>query len=164
MPKWREEELRKYIEEKRYIETLERLHHENSKQYPIARVINKKNTDKKRMVFTYDSDENYIMMIMSYLLYEYDSCLMPNVYSFRRDTGVKKAIKTITAHPCIDQMYSYKIDIQDYFNSVSIHLLLPQLQELPQPLPPLQQEPLREQPLPWEQPYENGELPSSWYP
>ena len=128
MPKTRMEELRNYIEEKRYIDALNRFCSENDSPYPQVRVLNKKNTNKKRVVFTYDTDENYVLMMMSYLLYEYDTCLMPNVYSFRRDTGVKKAIKTITAHPDIDRMYSYKVDIQDYFNSVDIEKLLPLLQ------------------------------------
>ena len=39
-------------------------------------------------------------------------------------------MQDLISHPRIDAMYSYKLDIHDYFNSVNIDLLLPRLREI----------------------------------
>ena len=53
-----------------------------------------------------------------------------NCYSFRRVLGVKKAISTITKNPNIDNMYAYKVDIRNYFNSIDVDKLLIMLNEV----------------------------------
>ena len=97
--------------------------------------IGKMGKTKKRTVYLFQHDENYILKMLTYLLYEYDHLFSPNLFSFRQNSGVKNAIHYITHHK-IDTMYGYKVDIQNYFNSIDIQLLLPQLQK------DLQDEPL----------------------
>ena len=58
-----------------------------------------------------------------------------NCYSFRRVVGVKKAISTITNAPNIDNMYAYKVDIKNYFNSINIDMLLPILEKVVEDVP-----------------------------
>ena len=43
--------------------------------------------------------------------------------------GVKKAISKLMHHKYVNLMYSYKLDISDYFNSVDAQILLPELKE-----------------------------------
>ena len=52
-----------------------------------------------------------------------------NLYSFRKEIGVKKAITELVKKPNITSLYSYKVDIHDYFNSVDTDMLLPLLKK-----------------------------------
>ena len=102
-----------------------------SLSYPQKRLINKVGSNKKRTVYTFSREENYILKILAFILIrEYDYCLTDNLYSFRVNHDVKKAIGRIINHPDIDQYYSYKIDVSDYFNSIDIDRLLTMLQDI----------------------------------
>ncbi len=97
---------------------------------PQMRVLNKKNTAKKRVVFTCPPAENMVLKMMAWCLQQYDSLMAKNLYSFRQNIGVKQAVQDLIRQPDIDAMYSYKLDIHDYFNSVNIEKLLPKLREI----------------------------------
>lgn len=96
---------------------------------PKKTLINKK-AGKKRAVYTFCREENYVLKLISYLLKDYDHIFAPNLYSFRKNTGVKKAIDNILRIRNLDSMYVYKIDISNYFNSVDVEILLPLLQDV----------------------------------
>ena len=66
--------------------------------------IGKMGKTKKRTVYLFQHDENYILKMLTYLLYEYDHLFSPNLFSFRQNSGVKNAIHYITHHK-IDTMY-----------------------------------------------------------
>ena len=63
-------------------------------------------------------------MLTHLLVREYDYLFSPNLYSFRVNSGVKKAIRKITRTHGIDNYYSYKIDISNYFNSIDVERML----------------------------------------
>ena len=60
---------------------------------------------------------------------KYDFLFANNLYSFRHHIGVKHAIKRITHASKIQQMWSYKADISNYFNSVPVDKMLSILSE-----------------------------------
>ena len=124
------EDLREFIEQEEYLPIVKKVR--NPQEFPVPKmsVLNKKNTNKKRIVFSYDRSENYVLKMLAFLLLEYDSIFAPNLYSFRKKTGVKKAIADLTNQKTIGKMYSYKVDIHDYFNSIDIGMFLPKLKEL----------------------------------
>jgi len=63
-------------------------------------------------------------------LYCYDEKHPEGCYSFRRGYGAHKAIYQLANIPNISNMWCYKLDIHDYFNSISIPILLPILKEI----------------------------------
>lgn len=98
---------------------------------PTKHTINKIRTNKKRVIYTFNEDEMMILKVLSFLLLEkYNNIFAENCYSFRKNYSVKNAVRKIVNTTGISEMYGYKIDIQNYFNSVNIDKLLPVLREL----------------------------------
>lgn len=125
-----EKELQQFIGEKAYLEVLDRI---RTKGFPLPqkRLISKVNSDKKRVVYTYPTAENYLLKLLTYLLIRrYDQLFAPNLYSFRVRHGVKRAIQFLRGAEDLSAKFVYKVDIHDYFNSVDVELLLPRLQRI----------------------------------
>ncbi len=119
-----EQELLSFIQEKKYVRLVKQLVAGESFDYPTKKLINKMNSEKKRVVYTFGEDETWILKLMSYLLYRYDYIMPDNLYSFRKNYGARRAIRKMVDTKGIDEMYYYKADISDYFNSVDINKLL----------------------------------------
>jgi hypothetical protein len=81
-------------------------------------------------VYSFTQDEMWVLKLLSFLLYHYNDHQPDGVYSFRLGAGVHRAINKIVHTPNIKQMWCYKVDIADYFNSVTVKLLLPILREV----------------------------------
>lgn len=125
-----EKELQQFIEENAYVAVLERIR-TSGFSLPQKKLISKVNSDKKRVVYTYPTAENYLLKLLAYLLIRrYDRLFAPNLYSFRARHGVKQAILFLRGCQGLPARYVYKADIHDYFNSVDVTLLLPRLQRI----------------------------------
>ncbi len=124
-----EADLKSFIENEEYAKLLKDILNGKNFMPPRAVLLGKAKTDKKRTVFVYDREENYILKLIAHLLREYDGIFSPNLYSFRKDSGVKKAIKDILHRKGINGYFTYKLDISDYFNSVNVDNILPILQK-----------------------------------
>ena len=123
-------ELRRFIDSKGYIPVCSMI--ENGEPFPLPQksVISKLDTQKKRTVYTYPEAENMVLKLLTYfLLREYDGLFSEGLYSFRPNRTAKDAVRKLTRYPGIDQMYSYKADISNYFNSVPVDKLRPMLKE-----------------------------------
>jgi len=121
--------LREYIDGRKYIAVLDNIKNSIPFPYPRKYILNKMGVDKKRIVYTYNEAEKYVLKIIAFLLHEKDKIFADNLFSFRHDQGVKKAIASLVNRPDISEYYSYKLDIHDYFNSVNVERLLPRLQK-----------------------------------
>ena len=97
---------------------------------PEKKLINKMGTGKKRTVYCYSPEETRVLKLIAYLLYRYDDRFAPNCYAFRRGVRASDAIFRIRKALRGRKMWAYKLDIHDYFNSISIPILLPKLREL----------------------------------
>ena len=93
-------------------------------------LLNKAKNGKKRTVYTYNREENYILKLITHLLHEYDYIFAPNLYSFRKEYGVKNAARNILKIKDLSDYYVYKLDISNYFNSVDVDKLLPKLKSV----------------------------------
>lgn len=116
--RYEEADLKKYIEEKEYLPAAERI---CSGIFPIPekKLIRKMYTEKKRVVYTWPREENYVFKLLTFLLIRtYDGIFSDNLYSFRADYGISRAMGRILNAHGIGRMYSYKVDISNYFNSV----------------------------------------------
>ncbi|MDR2889937.1 MAG: hypothetical protein LBV33_08915 [Lachnospiraceae bacterium] len=91
---------------------------------PNKILINKMSTGKKRIVYSFAPDETMILKLLAYLLYRYEDFFADNLYSFRRNTGARQAIRRLRSHRLITEMYCYKVDISNYFNSINVDRLM----------------------------------------
>ena len=119
-----------FVANKSYIPTALELIRGMSLGVPRKITINKIGTDKKRVVYMFDKDKVEFLKLISYLLYKYDCCFAPNCFAFRRGIRVCEAIRSIHKSVKYKSMWAYKVDIQNYFNSISISILLPQLKKI----------------------------------
>ncbi len=121
--------LEQYILEKKYINIATKIVN-NTYVFSIPKKhsINKLNKKEKRIVYSYNEDEMMILKFISYLVsIKYDNKYYDNLYSFRKNISIKQAFYKIINTSNIDNLYGYKIDIHNYFNSVDIDILLPKL-------------------------------------
>lgn len=119
-----------FVSEQRYLPVVESWLRGESSSVPIKHLVNKMGSGKKRVVYSFSDDEMKVLKCLSFLLYRYDSELSPNCYSFRRGLSAHDAVLNVIH--AIDQrpMWGYKLDIHNYFNSISIPILLPILQSV----------------------------------
>ena len=131
LPEWMLKQLREYIDQQRYLAVADRIDAGSGFSHPKKSAISKMHSEKKRIVYTYPREENWALKFITYLLLRrYDHLFSPNLYSFRANTGVAHAIRDLSRIRGIDKMYSYKVDIRNYFNSIPIKQLLPMVKEV----------------------------------
>ena len=124
MRKSEQEDLTKFVDSREYLEVVSRLQESQQMSLPRIIEINKNGVNKKRAVFTFEREENFFLKMLAYILKEYDGLFCDNLYSFRNNTGVKKAIWRIVSNVDFCKAYSYKVDIHDYFNSINVDRVL----------------------------------------
>jgi hypothetical protein len=117
------QELTDFIDSKSYETVAVRIINGGSLSIPRKCLINKLGGGK-RVVYTFADDENKVLKLLSYLLYRYDHKQSRGCYSFRKGFGAHKAIHDIIGTYGISKMWCYKLDIKDYFNSISVPILL----------------------------------------
>ena len=150
--------MRKFIDEKRYEPVCEGILAGRPFPLPRRAVISKMGTDKKRIVYTYPTAENTVLKLLTWMiLRKYDRVFSDNLYSFRPGRTAKDAVRRLLKVSHGDgsfgsevryqknrphggelpgrtdvrttEMYAYKVDIHDYFNSIPVERLLPLVKE-----------------------------------
>jgi hypothetical protein len=96
----------------------------------IKKLVNKQGSDKKRAVFCYPQDETLVLKFLARRLHKYDAYFSPNCLAFRKDFSVRRALGGLIGTVREGEYFCYKLDVQNYFNSIDISLLLPMLKEL----------------------------------
>lgn len=126
-----------YVEQHLYLEEAEKIARGESLGIPERVVINKMGTGKKRIVYRFQPERMRVLKLIAHLLYRYDGIFSPNCYAFRRGLRPGDAIFRINKAIGGRQMWAYKVDIHDYFNSISIPILLSMLDKILEDDPPL---------------------------
>ncbi|MBE5955656.1 MAG: hypothetical protein E7253_04310 [Lachnospiraceae bacterium] len=126
----KEYDLLSFIETEEYLPLVKSISTGATFESPHKTYVNKMSSSKKRVVYTYGRVENYVLKMITFLLKEYDDIFADNLYSFRKNKGVKCAVENILQMEALKSYYTYKVDISDYFNSVNIEILLPMLSEI----------------------------------
>lgn len=122
-----EADLKRFIESGEYVGTMRRIE-ESGFSIPQKRYVNKVHSTRKRVVYIFPRDENYVLKLLTFLLIRrYDSIFAENLFSFRARHGVRTAVGFLKGLPDLSDKYVYKADISDYFNSVDVERLLPVL-------------------------------------
>ena len=121
--------LRTWITHRGYLPVAERIKDGSPFPHPCRKELSKLGSDKKRVVYTYPEDENRVLKLLTFLLQrKYDSLFADNLYSFRPRKGVRDAVLRLIRTKEIGELWSYKVDIRNYFNSVPVNRLLPLLE------------------------------------
>ena len=124
-------DLRAYIDHREYEPAVSRVLSGGAFSIPEKKLIRKLNTEKKRTVYLFPREENYVLKLLTFLLLRrYDSLFTDNLYSFRVSQGAGKALTHILHTPELRRMYSYKVDIRDYFNSIDADQMLEMLSRI----------------------------------
>ena len=128
-PKPLEKALRAFIDEKAWEPVVSRIREGRPFPLPRKAVISKQSSPKKRTVYVYPEAENTVLKLLTHLLLRrYDTLFSPNLYSFRPARNAKDAFRDLLKLPGIRGKYAYKADISNYFNSIPVKLLIPELQ------------------------------------
>ncbi len=122
-------DLRSFIDGEEYVAVASRIKNAEGFSAPQKTLISKSKAGRKRTVYTFSREENYVLKLISFLLRDYDYLFSPNLYSFRKESGVKKAAEDVIKIRGLDSRFVYKADISDYFNSVDVDILLPDLKK-----------------------------------
>ena len=135
---WHEfDEADSYVEREEYLPLAQKIAQGAGLSIPRKKIVNKMGTGKKRVVYSYAPEEMMLLKLIAFKLYDYDDHFAPNCYAFRRGKKASDAIFHITRAIGGRKMWAYKLDIHDYFNSISIEILLPMLAEMMAGDPPL---------------------------
>ncbi|MBQ5917050.1 MAG: group II intron reverse transcriptase domain-containing protein [Lachnospiraceae bacterium] len=117
-----------FIEAEKYTYYYEQLENGDfPKSFPHKLVVNKEDSNKKRIVYSYEEEENIVLKFIAYNLYAFDDVFSKNTYAFRRGYGVKDAIWRLKGSVKFEEYYCYKADISNYFNSIDVDMLLDKL-------------------------------------
>ncbi len=121
--------LRKLIDEEAYLPVCDAMKRGDRFPLPKKAVISKMSSQKKRTVYSYPEPENTVLKLLTWLLLrKYDGIFADNLYSFRPGRTAKDAVMRLTHIPGIRNMYAYKADISNYFNSIPVAPLLDMLE------------------------------------
>ena len=128
---WHEfKEADSYVEREAYLPLAQKIAQGERLGIPTKKIINKMGPGKKRVVYSYAPDEMTLLKLLAFKLYDYDGSFTPNCYAFRRGMKASDAIFHLNRAIAGRKMWAYKLDIHDYFNSISIDILLPMLAEM----------------------------------
>ena len=124
-------DLSSFIQHHEYLPIVHKIVNKENFCPPRKQTISKQSSSKKRIVYSFCREENYVLKLLTYLLIrQYDHLFAKNLYSFRKDHGVKKAVNYLRGDHYLSDKYVYKVDIRNYFNSVDVSKLLPMLRPI----------------------------------
>lgn len=112
-------ELREFIDSESYLRFAAEIRSCSGLPLPARSVISKMGSQKKRTVYKYPYDFNMVLKLLTYLtLRKYDGIFTRGLYSFRPGICAKDAIACICRSEGLHSLYSYKVDVSNYFNSI----------------------------------------------
>ena len=123
--------LDEFIAEKRYLKITDKISEPgHGFTYPYKHILNKSGTKKKRVVYTFLPDETLVLKLLTWLMYKYDPFLSKFCFSFRRNLTAKDAIFSTLQIPDLNERYVLKMDISNYFNSMSTDVMVDVLEKI----------------------------------
>jgi retron-type reverse transcriptase len=123
-------ELEEFIKNNEYYDVAKEIINEKYVfSYPEKHLINKIESKKKRIIYSYNKIENYILKLITFLFNKkFDSRFSDYCYSFRKKYTVKSAV-SVLSDSRIKDLYGYKLDISNYFNSINVTIMLDKLKK-----------------------------------
>lgn len=116
--------LVEFISGRKYRDVVDGIRDGTYQFNPARRIlIPKPGTSEFRVIYSFkreDITEHMVLRVFAHLLQRYDGIFEDNLYSFRNDGGVQKAIARLRSIDDIGSLYGYKADITKYFNSIEL--------------------------------------------
>ncbi|HIS52583.1 MAG TPA: hypothetical protein IAC15_07570 [Candidatus Onthomonas avicola] len=125
-----QEDISTFVSREEYRDMVARIVRGASLPLPEKRLLSKMGTEKKRVVYQFPREMNYVLKLLTWLLGRYDGIFADNLWSFRRGRTARQAVRWLIARRGIERLYSYRMDVHDYFNSVDIHCLMSMLERI----------------------------------
>lgn len=94
---------------------------------PVKHTISKEGSAKRRVIYTFPGDEGIFLKFVAYGLNMYEDRLSDSCYAFRRQLGAREATLRLRRDCRAGKSWCLKTDISNYFNSIDVTLLLPEL-------------------------------------
>lgn len=113
------EMLSQYISQKKYLPLAQSLEF----SLPRKREINKSGSHKKRVIYTFDDEQTWVLKMLAWLLYKYDYAFCKSCYSFRQKSNAHTAMNDVLRTPRLDEKWALKLDLHNYFNSMPSDIL-----------------------------------------
>ncbi len=130
-PKAYAKKLRALIDSGQYEEAVRAVSEGAKAPLPRRAVISKLYSQKKRVVYTYPEPFGSALKLLTYLMLRaYDGMFSNTLYSFRPGTSAKDAVLRLRAACAGKELWAYKADISNYFNSLPVDRLLIRLKAL----------------------------------
>lgn len=124
-----EADLRRFINDEAYLPIVADIRAGAPFPHPRKARISKKSTSKKRTVYVYPEPGAQVLKLLTHLLLrKYDGLFCRNLYSFRAGHGVKEAVRDLTSIAAVRDMYSYKADVSNFFNSIPVERMIPMVE------------------------------------
>lgn len=117
-------DLKDYVQNRDFREPVEKIISGKNFNPPVKHLISKTKSGKKRTVYSYSQNETYVLKLLSWKLHEYDYLFCDNLYSFRKNMNPQKAFAYLNRMGAGGDVYSYKVDISNYFNSIPIDKMI----------------------------------------
>lgn len=124
------EDFEAFVEQQEYRKVTDSLGNGYVFSNPSMFEISKSGTNRKRTVYSFGREENYVLKGIAYLLHRYDGAFCSNPYSFRRSKSVRGAVSGVISKFDLSRVYTYKVDIHDYFNSIDVEGVLAMLKSI----------------------------------
>ena len=127
--------LQEYVAQKKYVPIVNNMKQvgKSGEEFifiPRKVLLSKKGTDRKRVVYVYPYDVQVVLKVIAWKLHKYDNCFANNLFSFRKFVNAQTAVRYLSEKQKEGDWYTYKLDIHNYFNSVSVDKILPMVKEV----------------------------------
>lgn len=123
------ERFERFVKGRGYRPYVEKMLRGEALSAPRKIILSKTGSTKKRVVYSFPFEENIVLKMLAQELHAFDGLFGNNLYSFRLSNGVRQAIGRLAGQCRRRELYSFKIDISNYFNSIPVGPMSAMLRE-----------------------------------
>ncbi len=88
--------------------------------HPLKLVVNKFQTGKKKIVYLFESHDDFLLKVINRILTNrFSSIISPACHSFQKQKGAKTAFRSLLNDFDIDKKACLKTDVRNFFNSIN---------------------------------------------
>ena len=97
---------------------------------PTRILLKKKYSEKKRVVFRHELRDKFLLILMGFVLHDYDDIFSESLYSFRRQITAGSLITKIKLLDDIESKWVLKTDFKSFGESINVKILYEQLEKI----------------------------------
>lgn len=97
---------------------------------PLQVARRKSQSGKKRMVYSFNSENKILLQLMTFVLRRYDDLFADNLYSFRTNQQAIDLIRRLKNTPGLEHQFILKTDVKSFGESIDGEILIAQVETL----------------------------------